>query len=403
MRSFALSGVTFAGNLGGQAMLLSTLQEVKRIEGGARFHLLSVFPSEDVGLSTDAALEVVDASPLRLVCVYLPVSVIVWPFARLAFMRRLLWRLKYFRRLGESDMLLDMSGIAFVDGRGLPLLAYNTACCLPALALGVPVVKLSQALGPFRSPINRRLARFVLERCLRVFARGRETLSNLHELGIAHASSQPDVTFALDVPSTRRDAAGARLAEMGLKPRLLGIAPSQVMRRYCDAAGIDLLQALMAAARWAWDRGWDVLIVAHSHGKPGSKNDDLPLCRALDLACAGRARRIERFDDAVEARAVIGCSRIFVGCRFHAVVGALAMGVPAIALGWSHKYAELLRQFELDQFAIDASRISAQGLVERLDALEHDRSGIAVRTEAVAAQLAAAVRASYADALGATR
>ena len=395
MRRFAISGVTFAGNLGGQAMLLSTLQEVRRTERNVQFRVLSVFPAEDAELCKDEDVDIVDASPLRLVCVYLPLSIVMWPISRFALTRRLLRRITYFRRLSESDMLFDMSGIAFADGRGVPLLAYNVACSLPAIALGVPVVKLSQALGPFRTLLNRSLARFVLGRCRQVYARGRETLANLQEIGISRSELQPDITFALEVPDARRLAARSRLDGLGLGPRLLGIAPSQVMEHYCDAAGVNLPSVLVAAATWAWDRGWDVLIVAHSQGRPGSKNDDLPLCGALERACLGRARLIDRFTDAVEARAVIGCSRVFVGCRFHAVVGALSMGVPALALGWSHKYAELLREFDLERFAIDASAISTASLVESLDAVEREHASIVAHVATTAGHLAAAVRVSY--------
>lgn len=48
----------------------------------------------------------------------------------------------------------------------------------------------------------------------------------------------------------------------------------------------------------------------------------------------------------VQLKGVLGTARPVVGSRFHALVGALSQGVPVLAIGWSHKYDELLRQFD---------------------------------------------------------
>lgn len=368
----AISGVTFSGNLGGQAMLRTSLQEIRRLRPNSRFHLLSLFPSQDAALCKEDDVDIVSASPFALVCLYLPIAVLVWPFARLSFLRRVLRQIAYFRRLMDAGVLLDHSGIAFVDDRGLPLLAYNVACCLPAIVLGVPVIKLPQALGPFRRMLNRTVAGFVLRRCSRVFARGSMTAAYLRDLGIASVIQRPDVSFALQVNDEARNAAQARLHAAGFDRHVIGIAPSRVVQDYCEALGIDLVQSLRAVVLWAATHGMAVMIIVHSHGRSGSKNNDTELCRTLARACEGHTYLIEDLEDAVMARALIGCCRVFVGCRFHSVVGALSMGVPAIALGWSHKYAELLEDFGLRQFALDAAEISAENLIVRLEAIDQD-------------------------------
>jgi len=41
--------------------------------------------------------------------------------------------------------------------------------------------------------------------------------------------------------------------------------------------------------------------------------------------------------------------------RFHAMVGALSIGVPVAVVGWSHKYLEVMKQFGLEEFVFDYS------------------------------------------------
>lgn len=398
-QGFAVSGVTVSGNLGGQAMLLATLQQLRRLEPMCRVGLLSVFPDEDRRHALGQSVDIVDSRPVLLVIFYSLLSLVVWPFARTRPVKRLLKTVPYFRTVIEARAVLDHSGIAFSDGRGLPVLAYNVACCLPAIAVGTPLIKLPQALGPFRTASNRLAARFVLSRCQRIYTRGSLSARNVRDLGIAKAEHRPDVTFALEVPDTVRAEARQRLNRTPASKPLLVVAPSRVVARYCMQAGIDFIGALACAIGHAHARGFEIVVLAHSHGRPGSSNDDHPTCRALVAACNQRIELIDDVTDATLARALIGEGNLFIGSRFHAIVGSLAMGVPTLALGWSHKYAEVLTEFGLEEYAIDYRNISPARLTERLDALNADAARLADEISATAQRMRDRVREMYASLL----
>jgi colanic acid/amylovoran biosynthesis protein len=56
--------------------------------------------------------------------------------------------------------LIDLAGVSFIDGRE-KFLPFNILTILPAMLLGVPVVKFAQAMGPSRiRSIGWRLGRF---------------------------------------------------------------------------------------------------------------------------------------------------------------------------------------------------------------------------------------------------
>lgn len=128
---FVITGVTLSGNMGGAAMLSAALQQLRRRYPGALFQLLSIYPEADRAIDSNPDLEVIDARPLRLLAWYMPLTLLgglgEW-------LRRLIaQRSPFFQAIAAADAVIDLSGIAFVDKRGLPLLWYNLSCALPGV------------------------------------------------------------------------------------------------------------------------------------------------------------------------------------------------------------------------------------------------------------------------------
>lgn len=61
---------------------------------------------------------------------------------------------------------------------------YAFVCAAVPMLMGVPVLKYSQAMGTFHSPINRFLAKWILPKMKLICARGKGTLENLKSIGI---------------------------------------------------------------------------------------------------------------------------------------------------------------------------------------------------------------------------
>jgi polysaccharide pyruvyl transferase WcaK-like protein len=392
----AISGVTLTGNMGGAAMLHTALAQMRVRLPEASFRLLSIAPDDDRKAVPVAGLEVVPARALALVALYLPLALFAWPFVRLPWVRDALRRIEYFRAIDDADVVVDLCGIAFVDRRGLPLLAYNVACCLPAIVLGRPVAKMSQALGPFETFVNRHVARFVLARCGVVVARGAASFRHLQALGLARARMLPDVTFAMDVTDQDRQAARALLSGIGVRRAPVIVSPSEVVNRLCAREGIDFEGQLAGFLTRLAAAGHQIVLLPHSLARGGSKNNDITLSRRVHERTREVGVLLVEAQGPALLRAIIGEAEIFVGCRFHSVVGAFATGVPALIVGWSHKYAEMAEAFEADRFAMDWRAFSEANAMRGFDELFAQRVEVRQRIAQRLPEVRAGAAANFA-------
>ena len=166
MPTIAITGGYLTANKGGAAMTLAVHDHIRRRHGSSR--LLTIYPEADRQQSV-ADLEVVSWQPRDLL-VALPLALLIALARLLRLPSSALARTPGLRALLDADLVVDVAGISFVDGRGLPILGYNVLMTGIPLLVGTPVVKASQAVGPFDQRINHWAARAVLPR-VRVICR----------------------------------------------------------------------------------------------------------------------------------------------------------------------------------------------------------------------------------------
>ena len=287
------------------------------------------------------------------------------------------------RCLWRADVVADVSGISFVDGRGGLTLVYNVLLVLPALLLGRPVVKVSQAMGPFERTSTRMAARLVLPRMAAVLARGERTVDHLEAAGLHHDGLVPDSAFLMRVGAADEDWADEVVAALpdGERPPVV-VAPSQVVVGQASDGGVAYRAAVVALLDHLTFSG-PVIVMAHAAqpGQSAGRLNDLPLCEEVVAACARPARCRVVGGDATprQLRALMARCEFVVASRFHAMISALATATPVIVVGWSHKYREVLRAFGQAELALDHRSITPDVLVAAVE--ETAASATSIRTD----------------------
>jgi polysaccharide pyruvyl transferase WcaK-like protein len=393
-------GAAYSANKGAASMLQALLD---RLPGPRRVVAVSTHAADDrrVLARTDIELTVVSQRPVELLGVHFPLALLAAGLRAAHLPWRWVCRPAALRELVRADVVADISGISFVDGRRKAVLLYNTLLVGVPLLLGRPVVKCAQAMGPIRTPLSRRLAGAVLPRLRTICPRGAATEAHLRELGLTNLVPANDLAFAMDVPDdVRARMTGRLVAEAGAGPYLV-VSPSQVVATSCEKAAIPYERIIAELLDAIADKGEVTpVLIAHSAQRGGvSHMNDLPLCRSI----YDRVRRrdaVAFFDDDLlptELRAIIGAGDALVTSRFHAMISALAERTPPLVIGWSHKYAEILDPFGLGDVAMTFDQLGGEDLREGDDVVDRTLDVLARRDE-LAERIAAHLPQARADA-----
>ena len=393
--TYAIIGGSLWGNRGAEAMVSVVVGEIRRSQPDARFALHTYHPDEDRAILTDPTIDVLDVTPRTVALRMIPAAAlhgVVGPLLRRVGVG---WCPASIAGMVRSDVVVDVSGIAFNDGR-LGVSLYNLLSVLPAHLVGTPVVRLSQAFGPLERPANRLLARVALRLGTHAVARGQRSLALLDRAGLAdpaRTSVAPDLALLYDDGYCLTEPHTDRVEELEAWMRdddtpVVAVVPSSLLLGRFREDGRDYVTAVVTQVEHLLGTGRRVLLLpnATKHGTGSERNNDFTaidaaMCRLEEAgvmtASPGAVRAVDFDVNTTGIRRLIAACEAVVTSRFHAMVAALALGVPVMVLGWSHKYTEVLAAFGQGRHAVDALTEVAPGddgregsgaLGERIDA-----------------------------------
>jgi polysaccharide pyruvyl transferase WcaK-like protein len=372
----SMIAATIYGNRGAEAMLTTSIAKIRERFPEAEFNVFSYLPEEDKSLVSDTRVHIFSAKPLTLVFYYAPLVLVLGPLVRIFSGLKFLLP-KSLQRLSESKAFIDLAGVSFVDGREIFIL-FNLFTLLPAFILGVPVFKFAQALGPFHSSLNRRMAKLFLPLVERIYARGELTWKGLETLGLRKdlVKKSADVAFlhrpeyALSREISSESQAILKKIKSS-KKKWIGICPSSVVYKKSQKSNIDYIEVLEALIRNLNRKGYSILLYPNAtRGRhSGLFNNDFPVIREL-LSRLGEMQNLESIltdVNTAELKLFIGEMDINIVSRFHAMVASLSLSVPCLVLGWSHKYLEVMEMLDQSESVLDYKNLDPNLLFQRIE------------------------------------
>ena len=370
----AITAASYSGNKGAAAMLQSSIKQLHRKYGERlNINLMSVYPKADRKQVPWDFVKIVSCKPEQLLFVAFPLSILYWLFRWCPPIKWLLLKNKILKAYKNTDMVLDEAGISFVDSRGFVMNTYAFVCAAVPLMMGVPVVKYSQAMGTFKNPWNRFLAKWILPKLSLICARGKITEENLAGIGIKdNVKLCADGAFTMEDSEEMNRQVDKACSEDSFfddaSEKLVGLSISSVVEKKCNATGIDYAGIMIDFIEYLNKEGYKVLLIANAARIESEKtrNNDLMICDKVYEGAKNKdmVRWYHKEMDAEEIRAYIGKCRFLVASRFHSMIGSLEQKVPVLLIGWSHKYKEVLDFFELGEYAIDFTSLDLNGLKE---------------------------------------
>jgi len=377
-KTIAITGGSISGNKGAEAMTTTVIRCLRKEFPDAEFILFTPYKKADIALlDKHEAVTLADSSPMALVVKHLPLTLLEWlfklPFSSLSSDTKL---------LKKADILIDVAGISFSDGREI-YLPFNVLTIWPKLLLRGKVAKVSQALGPFKNIINRILAKWLIPKCCYLAARGAGTVENLKSIGLSDFDHCPDITFALS-NTTEMNVLDERLASYlnfgDTSKNIVGLCPSSVVYKACQKMNIDYAKLNAEFTHYLLLQNYRVLFIPHSI-RPATdklKNNDLPVINKI-AELIGSSENISIIADelnSIQLRKLIGQCDLFISSRFHSMISSLSMAVPTAVCGWGHKYFEILDLFGLRDYAIDYHQLSLHSMKKVFENLQANSSDI---------------------------
>jgi polysaccharide pyruvyl transferase WcaK-like protein len=232
----------------------------------------------------------------------------------------------------DIDIFLDASGFLYSEQWGKNSPRKLATSIKKWKRQGSKVILLPQAFGPFNSDAIKKNMKVIINNADLIFAREKKSYDYLCSIDGKKDNIilAPDFTNLLEI----------QLDTNSLYTNKICIIPNQRMLDK-TSNGKEYLSILGEIINLLDQNKKEYFFLIHE-GK-----EDKEIINKLKLK--QEALFVES-TDALEIKKIIGESKGVIGSRFHGLVSSLAQGNPVIALGWSHKYYELLNDYNIEKY-----------------------------------------------------
>ena len=381
-----LTGVSNSLNNGGMAIVVSAIEALRKDIPEANFTILSDDPVIDEKRYMQYGIRVVgrrfrhikvEWRFLRIILigllqVVILLECIVWRIVR----KQILPFMGDLREFIEHDIVIDLNGDSLTEDYGTVSLMGTLYEILLGVLCGKPTVLYAQSIGPFRSPLNRFLAKLIIDKVSLITVREDITLQYLQHLGIVRPKIKLTADSAFLLNQAPNEDVERILEESNVylcKHPVVGISPSGIIYRYAFKTGrikdrkkkyVRMMAEL--ADYLAENFGSIILLIPHVIA-PG--NDDRVICKETYEMTKNKhnVKLILKDCKADEVKGIIKKCDMLIGCRMHSAIASTSAYVPTIVLGYSQKSHGIIgRMLGLEDLVIDVGNCDFEKLLMKL-------------------------------------
>jgi len=282
------------------------------------------------------------------------------------------------KKLKESDIVIDLSGIEFIGNVGpkrryMNYINFIYMQCL-AEKYHKPYFKYTKSYGPFSERLYKFLVRKQLNKLPFIFVRGNSNLETIKKLNLrVPLYSFPDISISLKAENKNWAKNHLTHLSMDISKPIIGISPSAVItetktNKGNSSCGQNHIELCKEVIKFFQSKNRQILLIPHSidDGEDASRCD-LALSKKIYNELQNK-KNVFLLPDILltykQVRSIIGLLDFYITGRYHGLSSALSMNVPVVALSWHIKYKDMMSLFLEDFSSIDCRTSSIQDSLE---------------------------------------
>jgi polysaccharide pyruvyl transferase WcaK-like protein len=236
----------------------------------------------------------------------------------------------------EVEVILDGSGFAYGDYWGYRKAQMRLSNSIGRWKkAGKKVVLLPQAFGKFEEPKLQEEMRRIISNADLIFARDKSSHSYLSQvLESKNTFLRPDFTNL--ITGTLPASFNPQIAEIAI------ISNNKLVESGVFASKEAYVEFLNNVVEIVIEKGKKPFFLIHEGYK------DLDLAVQVNAVFSKNIPVLVE-DDPLAVKGIIGASQGVITSRFHGLVSALTQCIPCLCVGWSHKYLELMGDYEFSE------------------------------------------------------
>lgn len=232
----------------------------------------------------------------------------------------------------ESDIVISGGGSILQDTTSARSLIYYLSIIYMAKRAGKKVMFYGNGFGPIRKPLNKKIAKHIINKVDIITVRDRQSKEAMVSLGVKKdITVTADVVFAYDdLPKTQVEEILSKEG-IDLDKKLIGISVRQWKNEENYKAIIG------KSCDYLIDKGYEIVFIPMQY--PG----DYMVSREIKGMMRGRAKILEKKYCPKELISLMGSFHMLIGMRLHSLIFATIGGTPVLGIEYDTKICNFLK------------------------------------------------------------